>query len=70
MAAVLSQHPPNSNASDNGVGTEATDGNTVNLDMQRYIHVRVYMYVCVYTCVIHNETQMQGGKEHSAKAAQ
>jgi hypothetical protein len=37
MTAVLSQHPPNSSGSDNGVGTEATDGNTVNLEMQRRV---------------------------------
>ena len=47
---MLSQHPPNSGGSDNGGGTETTDGNTINLEMQRYIHVRVHM--CVYMCNI------------------
>ena len=45
---MLSQHPPYISGSDNGGGTEATDGNTVNLEMQRYIHVRVCMCVYMY----------------------
>ena len=40
---MLSQHPPNSGGSDNGGGTETTDGNTINLEMQRYIHEK-YVY--------------------------
>ena len=50
---MLSQHPPNSNASDNGVGTEATDGNTVNLEMQRYVHVHVH--VCIHVLHVYHQ---------------
>ena len=45
---MLSQHPPNSSGSNNGGGTEATDGNTVNLELQRYIYTCTCMYVCIH----------------------